>query len=86
MTLMRDVYPVPFDLAAVGWSHHLLRAVVLHLVEIGVFSKEDVFLLTHGEDILVQGKTSTLKVYRVAEVLAKDAALKLESIATNNDI
>lgn len=86
MTLMRDVYPVPFDLAAVGSSQHLLKAVVLHLVEVGVLFKEDVFLLTHGEDILVQGKTSTLKVYRVAEVLAKDAMPTWDSAAVTDEL
>ena len=86
MALMRDVYPVSFDLAAVTSSGQLLKAVVLHLVQIGVLSKRDVFLLTHGDDIMIQGKTSTLKVYRVSDILAKDTIRVMHSIDSESSV
>ena len=75
MAFMRDVYPVPFDLATVPSSHHFLKTVVQYLLDVGVLTQQDVFLLTHGEDMMVQGKTSTLKLLRVSDVLSRKDVL-----------
>ncbi|MEC8063392.1 MAG: pyruvate kinase [Pseudomonadota bacterium] len=73
MCMMKDVYPIPFDLKEVATSKSILKTVVTYLVEVQVLSNQDIFLLTHGEDMMVQGKTSTLKVCKVIDVLAEKA-------------
>ncbi len=70
MSLMKDVYPIPFAIDGIKTSRELVTKIVDFFLDEGVFKQEDCFLMTHGDDLTGSRVTSTLKICRVADVLA----------------
>tara|TARA_B100001989_G_scaffold247517_1_gene219815 strand:+ start:116 stop:364 length:249 start_codon:yes stop_codon:yes gene_type:complete len=67
---MKDVYPIPFAIDGIKTSRELVTKIVDFFLDEGVFKQEDCFLMTHGDDLTGSRVTSTLKICRVADVLA----------------
>ena len=70
MSLLKDVYPIPFVIDDIKTSRELVTNIVDFFLKTGVFKQDDCFLLTHGDDLTGSRMTSTLKICRVADVLA----------------
>lgn len=70
MSLLKDVYPIPFAIDGIGTARELVSKVVDDFVNRGILKEEDCFLMTHGDDLTGSRVTSTLKVCQVADVLA----------------
>lgn len=70
MALMKDVYPIPFAIEGIKTARELVTSVVEYFVKRGVLRSQDCFLLTHGDDLTGSRTTSTLKVFKVADVIA----------------
>lgn len=84
MSLLRDVYPIPFAIEGIRTARELVSKVVDDFVKRGILRKQDCFLMTHGDDLTGSRVTSTLKVCQVADVLAygcnSDSVSYMESI------
>ena len=66
VTLYRGVYPVIFDVGAVGNSNaELYRALFTRLLELRLVEMNDLVILTKGEAYGVQGGTNSMQILKV---------------------
>jgi pyruvate kinase len=66
VTLYRGVYPVIFDVTQDGTTAGLYRALFMRLLELQLVKKNDLVILTKGEQSGVEGGTNSMQILKVA--------------------